>query len=342
MIQATIDELAKSPLEAPVASALDALFGGPEQAFDATNLTAIKDNLALIKGQLANLVPHVKDVKGHQCVNNCDALCRSGAIAHNEGDGPAALMTLCPIFVSDPDLESRAGTLMHEASHGATGLETDDRAYDFQRLVKRLPVAGALKNADSYTGLVRTVVSPGSITLGRATDDDSAAITDPDENAAANSAIAWLEQWLIGTQSQVAATYAEANTAIKSGSWQNTFYQDRYTTLAPLFGLSLSDPPREKDKEAIAGIADRYQTLFDVTQQKLTLRRAAGPDTVWTAGPGDTVSFGDDFFALGPPDQVDHLLAALIRAFSRIPPARAQSYIDEVHDMVAEAELGSP
>jgi hypothetical protein len=344
MIKLTSDALKKSPPDAPVATALKNLFGGPTHTFDPATLPTIQANLGKIAGQLDNMEPF-GGTSGHRCVNLCDSACGGGATAYNTGTGPSALMTLCPVFMSEPDADEQAATLIHEGSHGTAGLETDDRAYRWQRLVTRLPTSGSLANADSYSGLVQLCVNPGSVQLGPSEEDKAGAgMTDAAEVDAGRTAIAWLEQWLIGTQSQVSSLYGVAHESIGTGSWTNDFYKARMAFLAPEFGLASAPPavPSEKDKEAIAGIADRYQKLFDVTQQPITMEKSADAATTWAPGPGSTVFLGTGFFGLGAKEQVDAMLEALIAQLPTIPAARRKAYVDVLHDVVTSASLGSP
>ncbi len=335
MIAAARSKIAGPPDPATTAL-LTRLFGG------IGSVGTIDANLALIDGQLTNMVPFTP-THGHQCVNTCDALCGAGATAYNIGDGPTAMMTLCPVFVSEPDLDERAAVLIHEGSHGTTGLTTGDQSYTWQRLITQLPPALALSNADSYTAFIRLATSPGSITLGPSAPDTHSGGMTPPEQAAADRSVAWLEQWIMGTQSEVSALYGVAHESIAAGSWTNSYYEATMTFVAPVFGLTAPPArPRKSDKVALAGIADRYEQLLNAVSRPLDLKKVGMPGTSWTPGPGTTVNLGATFFGLSARDQVTALLTALIAVQPAISPARAPHYIATVHNVEAHAGLGSP
>ena len=291
--------------------------------FGSSTVAAVVDsNLGQIDGQLSNMAPFAPN-HGHQVVNNCDANCGGGATAYNQGDGPGAMMTLCPIYMSDPDLEQRAAVLVHEGSHGTVGLNTGDQAYQWQRLITQLPQHLALSNADSYTAFVRLVVSPGSISLGPAADVHAGGMT-PAEQSAADRSVAWLEQWLIGTQGEIASCYGVAHESIAAKKWTNGFYEATMGLVAPTFKLTAPPAvPKDKDKVALAGIADRYQRMADALQSgPLTLEKVPGPATTWSSGPGTKVKLGKAFFALGAREQVETLLRKIVAATTNISAAR--------------------
>jgi hypothetical protein len=124
---------------APATSALlTQFFGGPaNRATVNTQLTALRAHVAAMSAAGA-----------HRCHNMCDGLCVS-SVAYNQGTGPGAVMTLCPSFLADPDVTSRAGTLIHEGAHGTAGLATKDFSYAHERMITFLAPADALRNSDS-------------------------------------------------------------------------------------------------------------------------------------------------------------------------------------------------
>ncbi|MDT5012103.1 MAG: Lysine-specific metallo-endopeptidase [Mycobacterium sp.] len=312
--------------------------------FHTTTVSAVVDtNLARIDGQLNNMAVFTP-THGHQVVNNCDASCGGGAEAYNEREGTAAMMTLCPIFMSNPDLDGRAAALIHEGSHGTDGLATEDNAYQFQRLITNLPQDRALNNADSYAAFVRGVANPGSVTLGPAVADvHEGGMTAP-EQTAVDGAVAWLEQWLMGTVSETSSCYGIVHASIAAGKWTDPYYQDTMGLIAPLFGLTPPPAvPTEKDKVAVAGINDRMQHLSDTLQSgPLTLEKVAGAGTTWSAGPGNSVKIGTAFFALGARQQVETLLGKIIAALPAIPASRRANYAKLVLDIVTHGDAGSP
>ncbi len=334
---------ARAALAAPDAATtalLTQLFGGTAAA------PTVSANLAAIDGQLTHMTPF-GGTSGHRCVNTCDAACGAGATAYNDGDGPSALMTLCPIYLADPDLDSRASVLIHEGSHGTVGLTTDDQSYVWQRLITRLPPAMALNNADSYTGLVQLIVNPGSVTLGPSAPDTHAGGMSAAEQGQVDDAVAWLQQWIMGMQSEVSSLYGvivESRTA-SPPSWSNTYYEETMTRIAPIFGLHAPPPVSGKtDQVAIAGISDRYDTLLGAVTNQLSLTKVGGAVTTWDAGPGTTVRFGTDFFASGQTarSRTELLLSAVIAADPNITAARRGQYRSALLSIVARGNIGTP
>jgi hypothetical protein len=323
------------PPDAATSALLTQLFGGVGAA------GAVDANLALIDAQLTHMVPFAP-TSGHRCVNSCDPSCGGGATAYNTGTGAAAQMTLCPVFLTDPSLDRRAGVLFHEATHATPGLETGDQSYVWQRLITQLPAALALQNADSYTAFVRLIASPGSITLGPAVPDTHAGMS-PAEQAQVDRAVAWVQQWVVGTSSELSATYGVAQESIAAGSWTNGYYKDAMAFIAPAFGLR-SPPalPTRTDCIGLAGIHDRYEELVRAVSRPLALAKAPGPRATWSPGPGTAASFGASFFALSPRNQVVALLRALIAALPTISSAKRASYLAVVNAVETHQGLGSP
>lgn len=340
-------------LGTPPTALLEQIFGGSS----ATTVTAVKDGLNLIKGQLANLRPFAPD-HGHRCVNDCDSSCGGGATAYNEHSGTSARMTLCESFMSEPDLDERAAILIHEGSHGTVGLETADNAYQWQRLFAvssltgraRLSTARALKNADSFATFVRLVKSPGSVSIGpKAADADTH--LGGLSGAAAESvdmAVAFVQQWLVQSSAEVASlhdTMHETITTPKAGPdpWTDDYYEETMRLAARRFGLTAPPAaPKNRDLAAAAGIDDRLSKLEASIDQTLELEKVSTPGTTWGADGGSHVRIGTGFFALTPRGQADLLLRRLVESASWIPAFRRSAYIGLVHDIVAHGDFGAP
>lgn len=323
------------PPDTATADLLTRLFGS------ASVIGTVDANLAAIDAQLTHMTPFGGS-SGHRCVNNCDAGCGSGSTAYNQGEGAGALMTLCPIFVTEPGLDERAGVLFHEATHATPGLAAGDQSYVWQRLITQLPPALALSNADSYTAFVRLVTAPGSITLGPPVPDSHAGMS-PGEQSQADRAVAWVQQWVMGTSSEVSSTYGVAHESIAAGSWTNGYYEDAMAFLAPAFGLTAPPAvPTEADKVALAGISDRYEQMLSAVSDTLMLQKAPVAGVRWEPGPGTTVRFGASFFTLSPRDQVVTLLRALIAVTPTISSRLRSGYLSVVHSVETHQGLGSP
>ena len=182
---------------------------------------------ATVEANLSDLRTHVQNMSSpakHRCANLCDGSCAAGSAAYNTGTGAGAMMTLCPSFISEPLLDDRAGTLIHEGAHGTAGLTTSDDAYAHERMITFLSSADALNNSDSYVLFVRLLAAPGSMTVGPATPDVlGGGMTAPEENAVRRS-VAWLERWLILAYQEMASLYSTVNCSRTAGAWTNAYY----------------------------------------------------------------------------------------------------------------------
>jgi hypothetical protein len=346
MLDAAIKALSEAPLKPATTTLLDRLFGGEAAA------PAVSTGLTAIKGQLVHMKKY-NPPYGHRCVNNCDSGCRGGATAYNTDPGSAALMTLCPSFVAEADLDERASVLIHEGSHGTPGLETEDKAYSWQRLFApstltgkaRLPTATALKNADSFATFVHLVVDPGAVSIGPPEADTMSGWASPTEREAAIMAVAWAQQWVVQSAAELASLYdtvKETMTKPASGPdpWTNPYYKETMGLVSSRFALT--HPPHKptmSDRAAVAGIFDRLNEMETIIDAKLTLERVSGPHTSLTEG---HVGFGDTFFALTPLQQADRVLKRLIRAADSVPKSRRKTYFDLVHDIVHHGNFGTP
>jgi hypothetical protein len=277
---------------------------------------------------------------GHRCINQCEG----NVFAYNFGEGPAARMTLGPIFLSSGDVDAQADTLVHEGSHGASGLLTRDRAYRWQRLIRFLDQTAALDNADSYALFIRLIDSPGSVDVGRATPDThSSDMSDP-EKTAADRSLAWLEQWLVQTRLQMRSLYTTIHESIAAGAWttDSDFYQDMMTHVAGEFGLTAPPAvPTEADKAAVAAIYDRCaQMRYAVTGTTVDFVKDATGPIDWEPGPGHIVTLTPPFFALSPVAQVQALLEAVVHATPDVSTAMEPHYVAMIRSF--SADYGSP
>jgi len=137
-------------------------------------------------------------------IDDRDGSC-SSFVAYNNEVGSKSVMTLCPTYLATADDGDRAGTLIHEGSHGTAGLETDDVAYEFERLINFLMPKDALNNADSYTVFVRNLDTPGSEQIGPKENDEFAGMANPAEEQAVERIVAFVERWLDSASSEVAS-----------------------------------------------------------------------------------------------------------------------------------------
>ena len=322
-----------SPRSSPAKEAL-ALFGGPSKA------GRVKTGLDKIAAHFPNMRPHIPlndpAPGGHRVINACEG----DVLAYNSGEGPGARMTVGPRWLADPDPVSRAMVLIHEASHGASGLLTEDRAYSWQRLLAFLTPAEALRNADSFTQLVRLIHDPGAPGASRT---DVAAALPAARRAAALEAIAWLEQWLVQARLELRTLYSAANNATKHRAWQpdDEWYRDNVMGhVAARFGLTAPPAvPSADDQASIAGIYDRlFQLRVAITSQNLTLE--PGSPSAWAAGPGDRVTLSPSLLRAAKLSKIRQLLPLIVEAATFIESGRKPAYVGLVRDM--SSGFGSP
>ncbi|WP_433259813.1 hypothetical protein ACQPZF_21620 [Actinosynnema sp. CS-041913] len=319
-----------APNAAPAAGALTSLFHGP------ANAGAVDTGLAAIEAHMPNMLPaiplHDATAAGHRCINSCLG---DDYLASNFGVGATARMTLGPKFMNEPDVTERALVLIHEGSHGATGLTTRDEAYKWQRLMAALPLSDALTNADSYTRFVALVDNPAL--APSAPVDDVSRLAGAGRGAAAVQAMAWLEQWLVQGRLELRSLYNHVSQAITAGAWQpgGTFYRDHAMVyLVPSFGVTAPPAvPVVDDQEKIAGIFDRlYALRRKITGRGFTFVPGASG---WATGPGAVVRVPPAFFGLPPRDRVQRLLRLAVSASPFIEAGRKDHYIRLVRRMSA-------
>jgi len=322
-----------TPNAAPAKDALK-LFGGPSKA------PQVLAGLGLIAAHFPNMLPHIplndKTAGGHRVINDCEG----DVLAYNQGSGPTARMTVGPRYTATADPIERGLTLIHEGSHGATGLLTGDKAYRWQRLLEFLPPSEALKNADSYTQFVRLINDPSAV--GSERKDDVTAMPAAKRKAVLE-AVAWLEQWLVQSRLEVRSLYSAANTANKAGAWHadDEWYRDNTMQhVSDRFALTAPPGvPTADDKASIAGIFDRLMQLrFALTGKDLDLQ--PGSPNLWESGPGAKVTLSPAFLAAAKKAKVNNLLGLIVEAATFIESGRKASYVSLVKDM--SPGFGSP
>jgi hypothetical protein len=312
-----------TPGAEPAKSAL-ALFGGGAQA------VKTKAGLTKIRSQFANIRPAIPlndpTAAGHRCINSCEG----DVLAYNYGFGPAARMTVGPKYFATADAVRQGLILIHECSHGAPGLTTDDKTYEWQRLLRFTPPAVALQNADSYTRFVELIHHPASPATAQT--DDATALPAANRNTALE-AMAWLEQWLVQGRLTVRSLYGGVARATRAGAWDHNDLWYRDNTMkqaASRFGLTAPPAmPTADDQASIAGIFDRLQQLrFALTGGARTFK--AGPVDAWEPGPGPTVTVSAAFLALDKKTMVEKLLAMIVDASPFLESARRPAYVSFV------------
>jgi uncharacterized protein DUF4157/lysine-specific metallo-endopeptidase family protein len=332
------------PLAPATTTLLTQLFGGASGPASAPTVQA---NLTALRGHITAMAAPGR----HVCHDTrCDSGCGSSD-AYNTGVGGAAVMTLCSGFINDPSVDSRAWTLIHEGAHGTAGLAaTTDIAYRTERRIRALTNAEALRNPDSYTLLVQLINFPGSVPIGFA-GDVTAGMAAP-EQAAAATALAHAEKWLIQSYQDVGFAYDTAKVSIPAGTWTGTRAAFDRETLHRLAGrfAGLTDPgtsapfplPTAADKEKLAALADRYERMFRVMYgHGITMRKIPAGSDRWAAGPGTTVELTPAFFTLPTVvAQVRRLVELLAAATPGISPPLVPQYVDAADAIRAHRGLG--
>jgi len=339
LLQPAIDALA-SPLSDAAKKLLDTHFHTTDDTTRDMAAAVVRDNLTKVKDHILVQMTQVGTrgsgsvprKPGHVCASTCDAACGRTTIAYNNKQDDEALMTLCDTgspsaFMSETDETKRALTLIHEGLHGITislapppsgspaakPTGAKDIAYDWQRVIRYLDTPTALLNNDSYILLLSEVNSLG---VKSALD----VIEDPDIGDQGNRALGYLQGWLIWADGEIRSLYKTMNSSRKAGKWDNDYYKDTMTRIAPLFDMTKPPAlPSEADQVKVAAISDRLTRLARIPGFKLEVRKSEGGSTHWEKGPTGPLTFGKDFYKLPkdakrPRKQVELILKEMLSA----------------------------
>jgi hypothetical protein len=331
-----------------------ALFGGPVGGTPAVaaataavptiraNLIAIRDHISVEMGPPGTVACH-SGLGG-----DCDKP------AYNVGDGVGAVMTLCPDFLDNPlDVDKNAATLVHEGSHGTSGLAIVDLAYGHTRRIQALATGDAEHNTDSYKLLVQLIASDlGMIaapTVGVA--GDVQAGMSAAESTAAKVALAHLEKWLTQSYQDFSSVYSTVNASLPLGSWSGAtaaFDAETMHLIAPLFGLTDPGPsapfvmPTAADKFKLAAIYDRFLAMRSVMWSRpITMTKVPAGSDAWDPGPGSSVNLTAAFFSL-PTDivRVRRLAELIATAHPGISAFLRLKYVDAADRIRVHRGLG--
>lgn len=313
--------------------------------FRGADLDDVRDNLLRIFHHLAFEVP------GHlTCLTPCSPECAGGYYGWNLGTGPTAEMRLCPGFLDDPDVDSRARKAVHEGSHGTDGLTavgggttsgTDDLAYYFMRLFPRLSGGTPLGNADHYSVFVLARVDPSRLPADPEAGDTSPTLTS-DERDRTQAAVAHLQLWLVRARGEVVQIYRDAHESFATApspapsTWSPSGYTDTWDDIRRLYGVS-SAWPNETTKRQLAAIYDRMNQGNFATQRALTFEKVSGAVT-WEAtalGPGTRVEVNDPFLApaLADEDRVQRLLVAMSHALAGVSSSFEPKWVELIRNI---------
>lgn len=351
----------------PVATAGLTRFFGANPGSLASVAATVRGNLTLLQSHIAvqmaanstiPTTPGGSPGPGHLCGDECETGCSGGTIAYNSGRDAAATMVLCKPFMDDTNPTSRAETLIHEGLHGITlsgvtargGIPTNasDFTYDWQRLINFLDTPTALRNNDSYMLFVRQIMNPTVTIEGGQPPGDRDTIT----GVAAGSAeendikavIGYMESWFEKANQDLESLHGTIVDSIPAGRWTNGYYRNIMRITAPHFGLTIPPTtPTEVDKFKVAGISNRMSRIRNVFSLQLSISRASTPISVWSPGPGATVTLGDDFFAAGSRRaKLDLLIGKIIEANTEIAVAHRSHFSTLVDELRTNGERGTP
>ncbi|MEV6521787.1 hypothetical protein AB0M43_07615 [Longispora sp. NPDC051575] len=302
--------------------ALRLLFGSEDPAEVAAGLAAIETQLRVLR------VPIPLDdptAPGFRCVSA--AYGGANVRAVNHGVGASARLTIGPEFLNDPSVDSRALTLIHEASHGTPGLLTLDHAYAWQRLLYTLPRTAALHNADSYTRLIQLIDNELAPREGS---HDTATRLPPGDRDPALAAMALLEHWV--QRAKLAALTLHRGIG-PTGNWFNAERSSVgvYVILQHAFDLGGSPTkPKLAAKHAVAGIYDRLQDLRTaISGTSFTIRPSPIHQPRWN--PAGAIALPPAFFALDTSEQrTDYLTDLVVTHSGQIEAPLQPGFIEAI------------
>ena len=294
---------------------------------------------ATVSGRLVALVMQLANMAtptGSRCHNTCDGACsRPG---YNSGQGPAAVMTLCPDFIDTFGIDDRVEMLMHEGMHATPGSPVVDTAYRSQRLIGVLSGAQAETNTDSYVSLILRLQpgAPAVLPGGPPTDPIGGAMSPPEADAA-RRALAFMEKWVEIAEWDTSQLYEAAKSNVgRAGGWDPSDEYHAQTQHVIGWLLTLTDPgpappymitPTTSDQIKIAGIHDRYLRMSNaVADTPISLNK--GVTDAWAANMAPSVVIASPFFALNATDQVTFLLKLLVTSMPDVPPGLRSNYAD--------------
>jgi hypothetical protein len=325
---------------------VDRLFGAGTPSSDVdTGLRRIREQIVAE----VTLTPRPLPAGGTEdrvvCGTRCHPDCRRGFDAVTTGLGATSVIVLCPTFFGGGAQTS--ALLAHETSHATEGMRpfgspagegTEDLAYFGNRLITRLGRLG-LENATTYQVLLLLVagvtprLGPGvtdtlAFPPARAADQDVAV-----------TVVAQAERWAEATGADISFAYGEMSEALHGSPAtpidSSGYNADTIRDLDALFTIRNpgQDPvtaPIVQNMWRMAGIRDRYETLFGSFRGALTFTPRSSGGVRWH---GSTIEFGPGFFAATDVERVQMVLRAAM-ALARTDPrgglraGLVSSYID--------------
>ncbi len=270
---------------------------------------------------------------GKQCHNTCDGKCsRPG---YNGGQGPAAVMTLCPDFLDTFTLNDRVEMLMHEGMHATPGSPVVDRAYRSQRLIDTLSGGQAETNTDNYVSLILRLQAGAPATLPGGPPADTTGTMTAAEATTARQALAFMEKWVEIAEWDTSQLYDAIRANIgRAGGWDpaSEYHADTQHRIGWLLGLTDPGPaaprataPTHEDQVKVAGIHDRYQRMSSAVAFRV-IAMDKGAAEAWAPNAGPSVVVSPAFFGLTPMDRVVSLMVLLETSMPDIPAGLRTAY----------------
>lgn len=301
-----------------------------------------------ILGHLRNHVIQVNDQSNTVvCHNSCDNGCE-GASAYMPGTtGPGAVLTLCPSFINETDLNSRVTTLIHEAFHATSGLGTRDLAYDAERGFTMIDPAIALRNTDTYVAFIEEIVTPGSVIGGSSLRDVIDASITGTQLTDLRRVMAFLEKWVIESTAEISSLYDMIIEARRLSSWTGVsfpYYEDTMVFVSTIFGLTApATVPLERDQAAVAGINFRLMAMDEfLWETNIQINKDNTQAVQFANGPSEPLIVNDTFLSSGQHAMVYLLVEKLVEANSRIASSERPKYVRLIEEIRVHAGHSAP
>jgi hypothetical protein len=369
---------ALSTPDANVNGALDSRFGSQDsnrkQVAD-----DVKANLSAAEAHIAKqMTPAGKPagangttkVPGHVCATKCDPLCQESTDAYTDGTDGDALVTLCygsSGFMKQPDVNVRAGTLIHEAIHGITlqagsaGMKPAespsgvDFAYAQQREFPLLDPKTAIQNPDSYMLFVQQIngqqVSVGPKRADIYSDDMS-----PCEREETNRALAWAESEALAAQQGMMQWHSWISRSIAAKSWLKDSASDMSQAVSNV-GLGPANGPQSTDEKNAQQVDRIFLTLRDTLYgRSVKIKKVQRGTTFWSKSDGQ-FTVGPDFFAptgsgktaaqsaillRGILETIDEVVLSDNPDLRQSANERVRNYLDLIDSIRVKRGLGNP
>ena len=281
------------------------------------------------------------------CHNSCDNTC-DNAVAYMPGTtGPGAVITLCPLFFNDPDVNSRVTTLLHEAFHATSGLGTDDLAYDSERGFTMIEPSIALRNTDTYVALIEEINTPGSVIGGSSLRD----VIDPSITGSQltdlRRVMGYLEKWVIESTAETSSLYETIIEARRLSDWSGVgfpYYEDTMIFVANIFGLTAPPTvPLENDQVAVAGINFRLMAMDEfLWTSDIHIDRDDTQPVQFTNGPNEPLLVNDSFLSSGQHAMVYLLVEKIVESNDRIASSEKPKYVALIEEIRVHANHSAP